>query len=296
MGRNPVLNRAELLVGPAGMDRLQATRVILFGIGGVGSWTAEALVRSGIGHLTLVDSDAVCITNVNRQVQATLRNVGRPKVDEMAARLRLLNPATQVVPLQALYGLRTKDDFSLPTYDYVVDAIDSLSPKLGLILQCLQMAEPRPTLFATMGASSKVDPTRVRTGSIWESIGDPLARRIRKRLRHHDVTGDFQVVYSDEVRVQQGEAAACGTSACLCPKAPAADGAEAPHEWCSSKAFINGSLVQVTATFGMCLASLVVNDVLRRAGAMPLEKGRVQVAPEGPEADDGADSDRSGSD
>lgn len=294
MPRNPRFHRAELLVGASALDRLAATRVILFGIGGVGSWTAEALIRSGVGHLTLVDSDQVCITNVNRQAQATSANVGRNKVDEMAARLRLLNPDADVVPLQKVYGIQTKDDFALSTYDYVVDAIDSLSPKLGLILQCLQMAPPAPVLFATMGASSKVDPTRVRVGSIWQSTGDPLARRIRKRLRHHDVTADFQVVYSDEVRVQPGGVgAACGTEGCFCPKfvtAPDGTRVEA-HEWCSAKAFINGSLVQVTATFGMCLASLVVNDVLAKAGAMPPEKGRQQASPEGPEAgdDDGAE-------
>jgi tRNA A37 threonylcarbamoyladenosine dehydratase len=130
-----------------------------------------------------------------------------------------------------------------------------------------------------MGASSKVDPTRVRIGSVWESKGDPLARRIRKRLRHHGVTADFRMVYSDEVRVQHGGAPACGTGRCFCPPfLTDADGVRREaHEWCSHKAFINGTLVQVTATFGMFLASLVVNDVIGRAGAMPVEKGRQQV-------------------
>lgn len=272
MSRSALFHRSELLVGPVGIDRLAATRVILFGIGGVGSWTAEALVRSGIGHLTLVDSDCVCITNVNRQLQATTANVGRVKVDELAARLRQVNPDAEIVARHDLYGIDTKDTFALETFDYVVDAIDSLSPKLGLILQALALGR---TLFSTMGASGKVDPTRVRVASIWKSRGCPLARRIRKRMRHHDVTADFRVVYSDEQRVQPGGESACGTGGCLCPKfaITAEGGRQEAHEWCSQKAVINGSLVQVTATFGMCLASLVVNDVLEKAGAMPPEVG-----------------------
>jgi tRNA A37 threonylcarbamoyladenosine dehydratase len=272
MNRTALFHRSELLVGRAAMERMQQTRVILFGIGGVGSWTAEALIRSGIGHLTIVDSDCVCITNANRQLQAIPANVGRVKVDELAVRLRGINPDSVIVARRELYDATTKDTFELESYDYVLDAIDSLSSKLGLIIQAL---ERKVTLFSTMGASGKLDPTRVRIGSIWESTGCPLARRIRKRLRHHDITADFKAVYSDEVLLNQGPQAACGTGACFCPQfVDDGSGAqEEAHEWCSSKAFINGSMVHVTATFGMCLASLVVNDVIAAAGAMPIEKG-----------------------
>lgn len=273
MSRSALFHRSELLVGPAAMARLGSTRVILFGIGGVGSWTAEGLIRSGVGHLTLVDSDCVCITNVNRQLQATTANVGRVKVDELAARLRTINPDADIVARHEIYGLETRDAFALETYDYVLDAIDSLSAKLGLILQALDLDT---TLYSTMGASGKLDPTRVRVASIWKSHGCPLASRVRKRLRHHGFTGDFQVVYSDELRENQGPAVACGTGNCHCPRFVISDSGEKEeaHEWCSQKAFINGSMVHITATFGMCLASLVINDVIAKAGPFPREKGR----------------------
>jgi tRNA A37 threonylcarbamoyladenosine dehydratase len=259
-----VFQRSELLLGPAAIDRLATTRVILFGLGGVGGWAAEALVRSGVGHLTLVDSDCICITNVNRQIQATPASVGRLKADVLAARLREINPDAGIVTRIEPFGLETQDAFALETYDYVLDAIDSLSPKLGLILQALRQGR---TLFSAMGASSRLDPTQVRTGSIWKTARCPLARRIRKRLRHHDFTGDFQVVYSEEDPLPPGPGGACGTGDCLCPRfALTPDGGRLPaHEWCSSKAAINGSLVTVTATFGMCLASLVIRNVAGKA-------------------------------
>jgi tRNA A37 threonylcarbamoyladenosine dehydratase len=162
------------------MERLAATRVILFGLGGVGSWCAEALVRSGVGHLTLVDSDSVCVTNVNRQVQALPGTVGRLKADELASRLRAVSPQAEVVARCEAYGPDSMHGFGLEGFDYVLDAIDSLSPKLALIMQALALGRP---LFSAMGASAKLDPTRVRTASIWHSANCPLARRIRKRLR-----------------------------------------------------------------------------------------------------------------
>ena len=257
-------HRSELLVGPAAMARLAATRVILFGLGGVGSWCAEALVRSGVGHLTLVDSDCVCITNVNRQVQALAGNVGRYKVDELAARLRAIHPGAEIVARREVYGPDSMHGFGLESHDYVLDAIDSLSPKLALIIQALGLGR---TLFSAMGASAKLDPTRVRVASIWDSQNCPLARRIRKRLRRHDVTTDFRVVYSEELLPNEGDVLACGTPACLCPRRAVTESGEPQeaHEWCSQKAFLNGSMVTVTATFGMCLASLVINDVVARA-------------------------------
>jgi len=257
-----MFHRSELLVGRGVVTRLSRSRVILFGVGGVGSWCAEALIRSGVGHLTVVDSDCVCITNVNRQLQATPGNVGRYKVDELAARLRSINPDAEIVPRREAWGLETCEAFALETFDYVLDAIDSLSPKLGLIDNTLAAGR---TLFSSMGASGKLDPTRIRTGSIWESHGCPLARRLRKRLRRRGITAPFKVVFSLEALLENsGEAAACGTEACYCPRfAIGPDGEEGEaHEWCSHKAFINGSMAPVTAAFGFALASLVVNDVV----------------------------------
>ena len=268
MKHSAIFSRSELLVGVRAMERLSRSRVILFGVGGVGGWCAEALIRSGIGALTLVDSDAVCITNVNRQIQATTATVGKVKVEELAARLRQINPQAELTALPRVYNIDTRDGFALESYDYIVDAIDSLSPKLGLIMYALTL---NGTLFSSMGASARLDPTRVRIGSIWESKGCPLAKRIRKRLHRHHIERDFQVVYSDEPLVQLGSAGVCGTADCFCPKRMTTAAGECldAHEWCGNKAHINGSMVHVTAVFGMFLASLVVNDVVAKAAQVP---------------------------
>lgn len=258
-----LFHRSELLVGAEAMARLARSRVILFGVGGVGSWCAEALIRSGIGHLTIVDSDCVCITNVNRQLQATPANVGRYKVDELATRLRDINPDAEIVPLREAWGLETSQSFALETFDYVLDAIDSLSPKLGLIDNSLALDV---TLFSSLGASGKLDPTQVRTATIWDSHGCPLARRLRKRLRRRGIETPFKVVFSvEENRESRGETAACGTEDCYCPRVAIGPDGEPgePHEWCSHKASIIGSMAPVTAAFGFALASLVISDTVQ---------------------------------
>jgi len=258
---SPLFQRSELLVGPAVMERLRRSRAILFGVGGVGSWCAEALIRSGLGHLTLVDSDCVCITNVNRQLQALPSNVGRYKVDELAGRLRTINPEAEIVPIREAYGLETRDGFGIETFDWVLDAIDSLSPKLGLIEHALAHGR---TLFSSMGASGKLDPTRVRVANIWDSCACPLARRVRKRLRRHKVSAPYKVVFSEELVPNQGAAPACGTPSCLCPRVALGPGGERgeAHEWCSQKAFINGSMAPAVIAFGVALASLVIADAV----------------------------------
>ncbi len=276
-----LFHRSELLIGRAAMARLAEARVILFGVGGVGSWCAEALIRSGIGHLTIVDSDCVCVTNVNRQLQALPGNVGRYKVDELAARLRAINPGAEIVARREAWGLETCGDFALETFDYVLDAIDSLSPKLGLIDNTLALGV---TLFSSLGASGKLDPTRIRTATIWESHGCPLARRLRKRLRRRGIETPFKVVFSLEPTLEnQGDAAACGTEACFCPRVAIGPDGEAgeAHEWCSHKAFINGSMAPVTAAFGFALASLVVNDAVAAAQTDRREEAGVAHVDEG---------------
>lgn len=259
-------HRTELLIGKDAVARLAATRVILFGVGGVGSWCAEALVRSGVGHLTLVDSDLVCVTNVNRQLQATPQTVGKVKVFELRRRLLELNPAADVLAVQKVYDITTRDDFDLGSHDYVIDAIDSLSNKLGLLWSAVRSGA---TVYSAMGASARLDPTRVRVGSVWKTEGCPLARKVRKRLRRQGFQGDFLCVYSDEEVIEpNGGEVACGTEKCFCPRAAREDSElDEAHEWCSSKAVINGSVVHMTATFGMFLAGLVVQDVTRRAKA-----------------------------
>jgi tRNA A37 threonylcarbamoyladenosine dehydratase len=262
---NPLFQRLQLLTGTPALDRLVAASAAVFGIGGVGSWAAEALVRSGLGKITLVDNDVVCITNVNRQLQATTKNVGRPKVEELAARLRLLNPRCEVTPVMRACEPANVDSFAVGRYDYVLDCIDSITCKVALIRAAHAAG---CTLFSAMGAAAKLDPTQVRVGSIWESHGCPLARWIRRRLREAGFQGDFQVVWSPEnLEPVEASSVACGTHTCHCPKFTPLDDGEPEHrDWCAEKKVINGTAVHMTAIFGMTLAGLVVQDAVARAG------------------------------
>ena len=270
MAVNPVLQRLQLLTGTPALKRLGECRVAVFGIGGVGSWAAEALARSGVGRLTIVDNDVVCVTNVNRQLQATVRNVGRPKVEELKARLDEVNPKCRVEAVQKVYEAATSDQFDLAGYDFVLDCIDSISCKIDLIVRTVAAGT---TLFSSMGAACKLDPTRIRVDSIWETRGCPLARIVRRDLRQAGFEGDFKAVFSPEVLPPvESTSVACGTHACHCPGFVPDDGSE-HRDWCATKKVINGSAVHVTATFGMFLAGLVVRDVVAgdpgRAGCTP---------------------------
>ncbi|HNY30591.1 MAG TPA: tRNA threonylcarbamoyladenosine dehydratase [Fibrobacteria bacterium] len=262
MASNPVFHRLELLVGSSVVRRLQGSRAIVFGVGGVGSWCAEALVRNGLGAVTVVDSDTVCVTNVNRQLQATTGTVGQSKVDLLAQRLRSIHPRCQVEAHQAVYEKATRDRFELPSYDYVVDAIDSYTHKLDLIEHAWEVGA---TLVSSMGAACRVDSTAVRTTSVWNARKDPFARIVRKGLRKRGFSGDFQVVYSEEDPLPPTEttSVACGTHQCFCPHDADSD----RKDWCETKLVINGSAVHVTAAFGMALAGLVLQDARAKVAA-----------------------------
>jgi tRNA A37 threonylcarbamoyladenosine dehydratase len=263
MASDQAYHRLELLTGSEALGRLHRTRVILFGAGGVGSWCAEGLVRSGIGELTIVDSDLVCVTNINRQLQATRESVGKVKTTELAQRLRQINPHARIHAIQKSYDYKSCHEFDLNAYDYVIDAIDSLSSKVELIANAMTS---RATLFSALGASCKLDPTRIRITSIWDSYGCRLGRFVRKRLRRRGATADFQCVWSDELLPGFDIESACGTGACVCPSGADSDDKDAiAHEWCSSKKQINGSAVHITATYGFMLSGLVMQDVV--AGA-----------------------------
>jgi len=264
---NPIFQRLQLLTGAPALEILQNSRVVVFGLGGVGSWAAEALARSGVGDLTLVDNDVVCITNVNRQLQATTRNVGRPKATELTSRLADLNPRCKLTPIQKVYEPATADSFALDNYDYVLDCIDSISNKVDLILRTLSADV---TLYSSMGAASKLDPTRIRVASIWETAGCPLARIVRRKLREANFEGDFQTVFSPEVipPVQNANVAR-DTDRCYCPDFTPANGSE-HKDWSAAKKIINGSAVHITATFGMFLAGLVVQNALTRTDDFPV--------------------------
>jgi tRNA A37 threonylcarbamoyladenosine dehydratase len=259
MAVNPIFQRLTLLTGTEAMDTLAHTRVIVFGIGGVGSWCAEALVRSGVGHIAIVDSDTVCVTNINRQVQATTASVGQFKVDVLKKRLLEINPGCDVAAFGKVFSRESSGDFGIEQADYVIDAIDSLAHKLDLIEYTLKAGVP---FFSSMGMAQKLDPTQLKTADIWETQGCPLARLVRAGLRKRGFQGHFTVVYSAErLPLNAGVTLACGSAQCLCPSRNGAHGAT---EWCSSKKVINGSAVTVTATAGMILGGLVLQDVYAR--------------------------------
>ena len=247
------------------MERLNSIKVIIFGVGGVGSWCAESLVRSGISHMTVVDSDRVCITNINRQLMATVKTVGQVKVEALKERLLTINPMAEIDARQQIFSEETADSFCLDSYDYIIDAIDSLKDKRLLI----EMAcNTKAVFFSSMGAALKMDPTRIKVAEFWKVEGCPLARALRQRFKRlkRKPARKFLCVYSDELLENKGHNASCGTEKCMCPKAKngPGDAALLNHEWCSSKAQINGSLMHITAIFGMTIAGLVVKDAVGR--------------------------------
>ena len=261
-----IFKRMELLVGDTAMECVSGTSVIIFGVGGVGSWCAESLVRSGIRRLTIVDSDRVCVTNVNRQLMATTRTVGMVKVEALKERLLEINPNAEITAIQDIYTNDTADSFNIDGYDYIVDAIDSLKDKALLILNACRT---KATFYSSMGAALKMDPTRVSTAEFWKVKGCPLAAALRRKFRHAKTfpAKKFKCVYSEELLSNLGHEATCGTSSCMCPKAQIGPGNPklVNHEWCSSKAQINGSMVHITAMFGFTIAGMIINDIYRKA-------------------------------
>ena len=262
-----IFRRTELLIGAEMMERVNSMRVIIFGVGGVGSWCAESLVRSGIRRLTIVDSDRVCITNINRQLMATTKSVGLVKVEALRERLLSINPSAEITALQQIFTAETADSFDIGSYDYVIDAIDSLKDKALLILMATAAGV---RFYSSMGAALKADPTRIQVAEFWKIKGDPLARALRNRFKRDQKfpRRKFQCVFSDELLVNKGHNATCGTEQCLCPKAKSGPGNPAllNHEWCSSKAQINGTFAHITAIFGFMLAGLVMNDIITVSG------------------------------
>ena len=163
------------------MEHIASVSVIIFGVGGVGSWCAESLVRSGVRHLTIVDSDTICITNVNRQLMATTSTVGQVKVDVMKRRLLDINPEAEIEAICGVYSEETADQYDLDSYDYVIDAIDSLRDKACLILRATQSTA---TFFSSMGAALKMDPTKIDVAEFWKVKGCPLAAALRRKSLH----------------------------------------------------------------------------------------------------------------
>lgn len=243
-----IFNRVERLVGLEGLEALQNLKVIVFGVGGVGGWCAESLVRSGVKHLTIVDSDRVSITNVNRQAMATTLTVGQVKVEALKQRLLAINPDARIDAREGIYSADTADLYPLCDYDYVIDAIDSLQDKVTLILRATA-ADCK--FYSSMGAALKMDPTKISVAEFYKVQGCPLARALRRRMKSLEryPARKFKCVYSPEVLQNKG-------ADTLPPPGATASYAD------SRKAQINGTLAHTTAIFGFTLAGLVVQDAL----------------------------------
>ncbi|MBR4432776.1 MAG: tRNA threonylcarbamoyladenosine dehydratase [Paludibacteraceae bacterium] len=230
-------SRSEALLGAEAMEALREKRVIIFGVGGVGSWCAEALVRTGLTHLTIVDDDLVQASNINRQLPAIRKTIGRAKVEVLRERLLTINPDAEIIALQRRYEAQMEngkwkmenEDFPLEGYDYIIDAIDSVADKTDLILRASRVRGCK--VFSSMGAALRFDPTQVRTAELFDVKGDALAKAVRARMKKLDLHPykKIRCVYSLE------QAQRCDT---------------------------RGSLMQVTAVFGCTLASLIIRDLL----------------------------------
>lgn len=240
---NEIYGRSRLLLGEDVVSAMARTRVIIFGVGGVGSWCAEGLLRSGITDLTLVDPDTVSVTNVNRQLMATSQTVGQVKVEALRERLLEIDPQAKITAVRKAYCEETAGEFDLDGYDYVIDAVDSLKHKTLLILNA---SASKAKFFCSLGAALKVDPRRIKVSEFWSVRGCPLGAAIRKRMKKAGTlpSSSFLCVYDDEVLPNRG---------------PADTSAE--EEVSFHKAQVNGSLVHITAMFGMTLAGLVVEDI-----------------------------------
>jgi tRNA A37 threonylcarbamoyladenosine dehydratase len=250
-------DRTGRLLGDSAMERLAGARVVVFGLGGVGSYAAEGLVRSGIGHLTLVDYDDVCVTNTNRQLHATVRGVGKPKAELMGQRCREINPDAKVEAVREFYRAEVAEQM-LPAgqYDFVVDAIDNVKAKLHLLHRCVTLGLP---VVSSMGAAGRLDPTAIRVEDLSETHMDPFAKDIRKLLkrkygveteRHTGITA----VYSIEQRrlpVALRYDDATDGFLCVCPQ-------DNEFHTCDHRTQIDGSAVFVTSAFGMNAAGVVV--------------------------------------
>ena len=245
-------SRTQLLFGPEAMDRLSKCRVAVFGIGGVGGYAVEALVRSGIGALDLVDDDRVCLTNLNRQLHATRKTVGKYKVDAAEERVKEINPDCQVRTFKTFFMPETQAEFDFSQFDYIVDAIDTVTGKLALAEQAQALNIP---IISAMGAGNKLDPASFRVADIYQTSICPLARIMRKECRKRGIK-HLKVVYSTEVptRPLEDPAISC-RSHCICPPGT---------RKCTVRRDIPGSTAFVPPVAGLIIAAEVIKDLCRK--------------------------------
>lgn len=245
-------SRTELLIGPAGVEKLADSRVAVFGIGGVGSYTVEALARAGVGHLVLVDYDDICLTNINRQIHALQNTVGQSKVDLMKERVRLINSKAEVEAIREFYTPEKSTELIRDDIDYIVDAIDNVTGKLDLIKNSHRRGIP---IVSAMGAGNKLDPTAFEVDDISKTSVDPLARVVRRELKKAGISRGIKVVYSKEQPMTPLASVGDCKKHCICSNKDAISN-------CAMRRQIPGSISFVPPVMGMILAGVVVRDLL----------------------------------
>ena len=243
-------SRTELLLGKEAMQKLQNARVAVFGVGGVGGYAVEALARSGVGAIDLIDDDKVCLTNLNRQIIATRKTVGKYKVDVMKERILEINPDVVVHTHKCFFLPENKDEFDFKQYSYVVDAVDTVTAKIQLVLEARDAGVP---IISSMGAGNKLDPTRFEVADIYETSVCPLAKVMRKELKKRDIR-HLKVVYSKEkpIRPIEDMAISCRNH-CICPPG-------AQHK-CTERRDIPGSTAFVPSVVGLIMAGEIIRDL-----------------------------------
>lgn len=246
-------HRTELLVGGAGFDRLVGARICVIGLGGVGAQAAEAVVRSGVGHVTMVDFDKVCVTNVNRQLHATRKTVGKLKAELMAERAAQINPKADIRALATFYEAETSDAILGGGYDIVLDCIDNMKAKLHLLRTCVERDQP---VISAMGAGGRLDPTRVQVTDIGKTHTDPFARIVRDNLRKIGIRSGITAVWTDEPAHGLDADAQAGFR-CICPGKD-----EQTKHHCDQRLQVQGTVSWMPAIFGLTMAGTAVNGLV----------------------------------
>lgn len=248
-------SRTQLLLGEDAMERLKNARVAVFGVGGVGGYVCEALVRSGVGTFDLIDDDKVCLTNINRQIIATRKTVGQYKVEVMRERMLEINPDVKVNIYKCFFLPENADDFPFSEYDYVVDAVDTVTAKIELVMKCQEAGVP---IISSMGAGNKIEASAFKVADIYKTKMCPLAKVMRRELKKRGVK-KLKVVYSEEkpIRPLEDMSISCQTN-CICPPG-------AKHT-CTERRDIPGSLAFVPSVAGLIAAGEIVKDLTGKSG------------------------------
>ena len=243
-------SRTQIVLGANAMEKLASARVAVFGVGGVGGYVVESLARSGVGELDIIDDDKICLTNINRQILATRKNIGQYKVDVAEERIHEINPLIKVNKYKCFYLPDNKDDFPFEEYDYIVDAIDTVTAKIDIILEAQRLNIP---IISAMGCGNRIDPTKLEVTDIYKTYNDPLSKVMRRELKARGVK-KLKVVYSTELPIKplDDPNISCRNH-CVCP--------DPDMRKCTERRDIPGSTAFVPATAGLIIGSIVCEEL-----------------------------------